>query len=69
MLRRIMPEAVEKISKDIAFLKNRIKEIDDKIDLIIDEKYVVKDEYVEKVKRILREGEFEECKSVDELKF
>jgi len=30
--------------------------------LIIYEKYMVKDEYVEKIKRILREGEFKELK-------
>ncbi len=63
-----MSEAIEKMSKDIDTLKNRLEEIDDKIDLIIDEKYMVKDEYVEKIKRILREGEFEEFKSVSELK-
>ncbi len=63
-----MSEAIEKMSKDIDTLKNRLEEIDDKIDLIIDEKYMVKDEYVEKIKGILREGEFEEFESVAELK-
>lgn len=68
LIKRIMSEAIEKMSKDIGTLKNRLEEIDDKIDLIIDEKYVAKDEYVEKLKRILREGEFEEFESVTELK-
>lgn len=67
-IKRIMSEAIEKMSRDIGTLKNRLEEIDDKIDLIIDEKYVAKDEYVEKLKRILREGEFEEFESVAELK-
>lgn len=68
LIKRIMSEAIEKMSKGIGTLKNRLEEIDDKIDLIIDEKYVAKDEYVEKLKRILREGEFEEFESVTELK-
>lgn len=68
LIKRIMSEAIEKMSKGIGTLKNRLEEIDDKIDLIIDEKYVAKDEYVEKLKRILREGEFEEFESVAELK-
>ncbi|MEE8400953.1 MAG: hypothetical protein V3R86_02210 [Candidatus Hydrothermarchaeaceae archaeon] len=59
-----MSEAIERMSKDLGTLKNRLEEIDDKINLIIDENYVAKDEYVEKVKRILREGEFEEFESV-----
>ncbi len=63
-----MSEAIERMSKDLGTLKNRLEEIDDKINLIIDEKYVAKAEYVEKVKRILREGEFEEFESAAELK-
>jgi len=66
-LRETMSEAIEKMSKDIDILKNRLEEIDDKIDLIIDEKYMVKDEYVEKIKRILRNGGFEEFGGVAKL--
>lgn len=42
--------------------------MEDKFDLIIDEKYEVKDEYIEKIKRILGEGEFEEFETIGELK-
>lgn len=42
--------------------------MEDKFDLLIEEKYKVKDRYIEKIKRILKEGEFEEFKTVGELK-
>ncbi len=63
-----MSSEMAKIQKELEFIKNRLLEIEDKFDLLIDDKYEVKEEYVKKIKGILREGEFEEYETVDELR-
>jgi len=60
--------SLEKIVKDMEFLKVKIEEIDEKIETLIAEKYEVRDEYVEKIKKILEEGEFEEFSDIETLK-
>lgn len=63
-----MSEDIGKVQRELESIKNRLQEMEDKFDLIIDEKYEVKDEYIEKIKRILGEGEFEEFETIGELK-
>ena len=60
--------SLEKIVKDMEFLKVKIEEIDEKIETLIAEEYEVRDEYVEKIKKILEEGEFEEFSDIETLK-
>ncbi len=43
-----MSSEMAKIQKELEFIKNRLLEIEDKFDLLIDEKYEVKEEYVKK---------------------
>lgn len=47
------------------FLKTKIEEIDEKIETLIAEKYKVRDEYIEKIKKILKEGGFEEFSDIE----
>ncbi len=63
-----MSSEMARIREDLEFIKNRLLEIEDLFYLLIDKEYEVKDEYVDRIKRILNEGEFEEYESVEELK-
>jgi spore coat polysaccharide biosynthesis predicted glycosyltransferase SpsG len=63
-----MSADIGKVQRELESIKSRLQEMEDKFDLLIEEKYAVRDEYVEKIKRILREGEFEEFKTIGELK-
>ncbi len=63
-----MSSEMARIREDLEFIKNRLLEIEDMFHLLINREYEVRDEYVDKIKRILSEDEFEEYESVGELR-
>jgi len=63
---------VETLFRDVEDLKYKVDRIEKMVETLIeiytDVFYEVKDEYLEKLEKIRKEGEFEEFSDIDELK-
>jgi|GEM_PF-992858 len=70
--RKIRPainvKQLNSMKKDILFLKQKIRAMEEEIDAVSDDIHEVRPEYVEKIKKILAEGKFHNYNNVQELR-
>lgn len=71
-LKKIRPSVNTKqlnsLKKDMLFLKQKIRVMEEEIDAVSNDIHEVRPEYVEKIKKILAEGKFHTYDNIEELR-